>query len=124
MRFSPAIIANRSVAHVPVCDNSQPPRCSDLYHDQSGTPQGDVGSIPVGEYLFDPRAANVSINGQTFVEWYVEEYLFSQSAAGNPKVSTSTDTPDPLTVISPRLGASTLMTIGKVLKRASQGHQR
>ena len=76
MRFSAAIVANHSAAHVPVCDgNYHPPRCSDLYHDQSGTPgypNGDgncappgcdVGSVPVGEYLFDPRAANTSVNG-------------------------------------------------------------
>lgn len=35
MKFSPAVIANHSAAHVPVCDaNYDPPRCSDLYHDQ------------------------------------------------------------------------------------------
>ena len=69
---------------VPVCDtNFDPPKCSNLYHDQTqtpGYPAGDgvcaapgcdVGSVPVGEYLFDPRAANVSVNGQTFIEWYV-----------------------------------------------------
>eukprot|EP00037_Helgoeca_nana_P010376 m.91137 g.91137 ORF g.91137 m.91137 type:complete len:430 (-) comp20166_c0_seq1:237-1526(-) len=100
MHFSPAVVSNHSAAHVPVCDdNYSPPRCSDLYHDQSqtpGYPRGDgvcdppgcdVGSVPVGEYLFDPRAANTSIKGQTFIEWYIEEYLFSQSGAGNPKIS-------------------------------------
>ena len=77
LKFSPAILANHSLSHVPVCDhNYRPPLCSDLYHDQSqtpGYPHGDgdcappacdVGAVPVGEYLFDPRNANVSVNGQ------------------------------------------------------------
>ena len=46
-----------------------------------------MGSVPVGEYLFDPRAANVSINGQTFIEWYLDEYLFGPTGAGNPNIS-------------------------------------
>ena len=100
MSFSPAVIANHSAAHVPVCDtNYDPPRCSDLYHDQSqtpGYPHGDgicdppgcdVGSVPVGEYIFDPRAVNVSVNGQTLLEWFVEDYLFGPTGAGNPKIS-------------------------------------
>lgn len=50
-------------------------------------PGCDVGSVPVGEYLFDPRNANVSINGQTFMEWYVDDYLFGPTGAGNPNIS-------------------------------------
>ena len=100
MRFSDAVVANHSAAHVPVCDdNYDPPRCSNLYHDQSqtpGYPHGDgncaapgcdVGSVPVGEYLFDPRAANISIHGQTFAEWYVEEYLLGPTGGSNENVS-------------------------------------
>jgi len=100
MQFSPEVQANHSVAHVPVCDNNyNPPRCSNLYHDQSqtpGYPKGDgvcdppgcdVGSVPIGEYLFDPRAANVSVHGQTLMEWYIDEYLFSPTGAGNPNIS-------------------------------------
>ena len=100
MRFSPEVIANHSSAHVPVCDtNYNPPRCTDLYHDLAqtpGYPHGDgdcaapgcdVGSVPIGEYLFDPRAANVSIKGQTFAEWYVDDYLFGPTGAGNPNIS-------------------------------------
>ncbi|CAE8730362.1 unnamed protein product [Polarella glacialis] len=100
MPFSPAVIANHSAAHVPVCDNNyDPPQCSNLYHDQMqtpGYPKGDgicdppgcdVGSVPVGEYLFDPRAGNVSVNGQTLIEWYIEEYLFGPTGAGNPNIS-------------------------------------
>ena len=40
--------------------------------DPEGTPS--IGVVPAGEYLFDFRAANVSVKGQTFVEWFVEEY--------------------------------------------------
>ena len=100
LHFSDAVMANHSVAHVPVCDtNFSPPKCSHLYHDQTqtpGYPAGDgqcaapgcdVGSVPVGEYLFDFRAANVSIHGQTLKEWYIDEYLFGPTGAGNPGVS-------------------------------------
>merc|ERR1719316_1087989 len=100
MPFSKAVIANHSLSHVPVCDNNyQPPLCSNLYHDQSqtpGYPHGDgdcsapgcdVGSVPVGEYLFDPRSANVSVNGQTLVEWFVDEYLGGHAGMGNPSIA-------------------------------------
>ena len=100
LKFSDAVVANHSLAHVPVCDtNWDPPKCTTLYHDQTqtpGYPTGDgvcappgcdVGSVPVGEYLFDPRAANLSIHGQTFMEWYVDEYLFGPTGAGNPNIS-------------------------------------
>jgi hypothetical protein len=50
--------------HVPTCDNNwDPPRCSNLYHDQDQTPQHphgdgsctspcDCGGVPCGEYLW------------------------------------------------------------------------
>ena len=92
MKFSDAVIANHSAAHVPVCDtNYNPPRCSNLYHDQEqtpGYPRGDgvcdppgcdVGSVPVGEYLFDPRAANVSVKGPSFTNHTIAP-LFQNSA--------------------------------------------
>lgn len=50
-------------------------------------PACDVGSIPVGEYVFDPRAWNTSVNGQTLGEWWLEEYLFSNTAGGNPNIT-------------------------------------
>jgi hypothetical protein len=98
MSFSKDAIADHSRAHVPVCDNNyNPPLCSDLYHDQSQTPAYphsdcaapacDVGSVPVGEYLFDPRSANVSIHGQTMIEWFVDEYLGGPSGLGNPSIA-------------------------------------
>ena len=99
MPFSPKVIANHSAAHVPVCDdNYDPPRCSNLYHDQTqtpGYPTGDgvcappgcdVGSVPVGEYIFDPRSVNVSVHGQTLLEWFIEDYLFGPTGAGNAKI--------------------------------------
>ena len=86
--------------HVPVCDdNYDPPLCSLLYHDQEQTPgyptgdgncsppACDTGLVPTGEYMFDPRAANVSINGQTLVRWFIDEYLFGPEGAGNANVS-------------------------------------
>lgn len=98
MNFSNAIIANHSLAHVPVCDEATG-RCSTFYHDQEqtpGYPHGDgdcaapgcdVGRKPVGEYLFNPLAANVSVRGQTFTEWFIDEYLFGPNGGGDPKVS-------------------------------------
>jgi hypothetical protein len=38
-----------------------------------------VGSVPVGEYLFDHRNANVSISGQTFIDWFVNDYFGGQA---------------------------------------------
>eukprot|EP01043_Picozoa_sp_COSAG02_P045962 COSAG02_NODE_4254_length_5581_cov_2.070595_5_plen_183_part_00 len=86
---------------VPACDhNFSPPKCSRLYHDQlqtPGFPHGDgdclapgcdVGpGLPVGEYIFNPLAANVSVNGQTMLEWYIDEHLFGPEIGGNPNVS-------------------------------------
>lgn len=40
----------------------------------------------VGEYLFDHRNANVSIGGQTFVEWFVEEYFGGPAGIGNKDI--------------------------------------
>lgn len=78
--------------HVPDCDTSySPPLCSDLYHDQLQTPavpsptnpnpDGSckdhcyTGGVPTGEYLFDWRSYNVSINGQTLIEWVLTEVI-------------------------------------------------
>ena len=47
-------------------------------------PYCDVGAgLPVGEFLFDFRAANVSVNGVTLAEWFVEEYFFNASDGAN-----------------------------------------
>eukprot|EP01079_Euglenida_sp_SAG-EU17-18_P010842 gene10842-42_t len=99
MNFSKEVIGNHSLAHVPVCDdNYHPPLCSNLYHDQSqtpGYPKGDgdcsppacdVGTVPVGEYLFDHRNANYSVNGQTFVEWFIGEYFGGPAGLGHPGI--------------------------------------
>eukprot|EP00036_Acanthoecidae_sp_10tr_P006595 CAMPEP_0182944150 /NCGR_PEP_ID=MMETSP0105_2-20130417/53484_1 /TAXON_ID=81532 ORGANISM="Acanthoeca-like sp., Strain 10tr" /NCGR_SAMPLE_ID=MMETSP0105_2 /ASSEMBLY_ACC=CAM_ASM_000205 /LENGTH=261 /DNA_ID=CAMNT_0025084057 /DNA_START=1 /DNA_END=783 /DNA_ORIENTATION=+ len=89
LNFSAAVQRNASLSHVPVCDTGG--ACSHLYHDQVLTPppsacgghRCDVGAgLPVGEYLFDFRAANVSVNGQTMVEWFVSEYMLGKAGAG------------------------------------------
>ena len=36
--------------------------------------------------LFNFASVNVSVNGQTFIEWYIEDYFFGPTGAGNPKV--------------------------------------
>jgi len=95
LKFDPA-----RTPHVSKCDkNYHPPLCSELYHDQSQTPEYphgdgncaapacDVGSVPIGEYLWDPRAWNVSINGQTLGQWFINDYIFDSTGGGNPKVS-------------------------------------
>eukprot|EP01048_Picozoa_sp_COSAG05_P016543 COSAG05_NODE_2141_length_3486_cov_4.423679_3_plen_471_part_00 len=93
--------SNPQAAHVPSCDyNYDPPRCSKKYHDQSqtpGFPHGDgdcslpgcdVGEgLPVGEYVFNPMAANISVNGQTFLEWFVDDYVFGKTGGGDERVS-------------------------------------
>jgi len=85
---------------VPKCDdNYKPPLCCELYHDQSQTPEYphgdgdcsapacDVGSVPVGEYIWDPRAWNVEVNGQTLGDWFINDYLFDETGGANPHVS-------------------------------------
>jgi hypothetical protein len=94
--FGPPTI-NGSSWHSPPCDtNYHPPLCSTLYHDQVDTPQYpgeceapacDCGGVPCGEYLFDFRAANMSINGQTFTDWFINDYYFSKTALGHPNIS-------------------------------------
>ena len=83
------------------CDNTfTPPKCSLLFHDAvqtPGFPHGDgdcaapgcdVGkTLPIGAYLFNPSAANTSINGQTFTEWFVGDYLFGKNGGGNANIS-------------------------------------
>jgi len=96
LNFNP----NISSYHVPVCDNNyKPPRCTKYYHDQEqtpGYPHGDgdctapgcdVGNVPVGEYIWDPRAWNVSVKGKTLGQWYINDFLFDPTGGGNPKVS-------------------------------------
>jgi len=92
--------SSKATPHVPKCDdNYKPPLCSDYYHDQSQTPEYpggdgdcsapacDVGTVPVGEYIWDPRAWNVAVKGQTFGDWFINDYLFDATGGANPKVS-------------------------------------
>lgn len=82
------------------CDNTfNPPKCSMLFHDSvqtPGFPTGDgncappgcdVGRVPIGAYLFNPASANVSINNQTFTEWFIDDYLFGKNGGANPNIS-------------------------------------
>jgi hypothetical protein len=101
MPFNASILNGTAQAHVPVCDTAfSPPKCSDLYHDQSQSPSPipggdglcppsgcDSGSVPSGEYLFDFRSWNVSVRGQTLGEWYLEEYFFGPTGLGNPSIA-------------------------------------
>ena len=41
----------------------------------------------MGEYAFNFLAANESVNGQTFTQWYIDEYLYGPSGGGNANVS-------------------------------------
>ena len=50
-------------------------------------PACDVGAVPVGEYVFDPRAWNVSVRGQTLGEWWIQDYLFGELGGGNPNIT-------------------------------------
>lgn len=82
--------------HIPTCDwydNGTAPRCSGFYHDQEQTPehpgggsqykvdgdcieQCDCGDTnPCGEYIFNHSGA--AVNGQTFRDWYINEYMVS-----------------------------------------------
>jgi hypothetical protein len=93
--FGPPTV-NGSAWHVPRCDtNYVPPLCSGLYHGQVQTPAFpglcaapacDCGGVPCGEYVFDFRAANVSVRNQTFVDWFVDSYFFGPTALGHPGI--------------------------------------
>ncbi len=51
-------------------------------------PGCDVGkALPIGAYIFNHSAANVSVNGQTFLQWYIDEYLFGPNGGSNPNIS-------------------------------------
>jgi hypothetical protein len=50
-------------------------------------PACDVGAVPVGEYVFDSRAWNTSINGQTLGQWWLNEYLFGAYGAANSNIT-------------------------------------
>ena len=100
LKFNCSGSSPTSSCHVPVCDNNySPPLCTALYHDQGqtpGYPHGDgdcaapacdCGKNPCGEYLFDFRSLHVEVNGQSMIDWYVNEYFFSETGAGNPLVA-------------------------------------
>lgn len=94
--FGPPTV-NGTTWHVSPCDhNYNPPLCSTLYHGIVNTPTYpglcaapacDCGGVPCGPYIFDFRAANTTINGQTFVDWYINDYFFGATALGHPRIS-------------------------------------
>ena len=79
-------------ARMPAC-----PITGDCSIQVPGFPQGDGnctapacdvgGVVPVGEYVFDPRAFNVSVKGQTLGQWWISDYLFSGTGAGNSNIT-------------------------------------
>jgi hypothetical protein len=109
LRFGATPPINGTAYHSPPCDdNYDPPLCSALYHDSvcapdeaaacqvPGFPTGDgvcaapacdVGAVPIGEYLWDPRAWNVSVNGQTLGRWWIDDYLFGEWGGGNENIT-------------------------------------
>ena len=49
-------------------------------------PRLSRSTVAADRYLFDHRNANVSINGQTFVEWFVDEYYGGPAGIGNKNI--------------------------------------
>ena len=81
------------------CDyNFDPPRCSDLYHNQEQTPgyphgDGDCPApncdcgegVPCGFYIWNHSSTTV-VYGQTFLEWFRDDYIFDAQGV-SPLVS-------------------------------------
>jgi len=77
--------------HVPKCDTDfDPPKCSELYHDQVQTPKHphgdgscvdpcDCGGVPCGEYLWDHRNASLRA-------WLVNEHMTGASSIESPHI--------------------------------------
>ena len=101
MRFAKGANVTQQGNANTTCDNTfTPPKCSMLFHDSEqtpGFPHGDgdcaapgcdVGkALPIGAYLFNPAAANTSVNGQTFTEWFIDDYLFGKNGGANENIS-------------------------------------
>jgi len=107
-------LAQNGSYHVPTCDfygnSTNPPKCSGFYHDQEQSPehpgggpaypvdgacieQCDCGATnPCGEYIFDHRGGVV--NGQSFRDWFVNEYMISNETLLH--VNPNTGEPQPL----------------------------
>lgn len=47
----------------------------------------DCGGVPCGEYLFDFRALNTSINGVTLMQWLLNTWIGGSNAMGNAAVN-------------------------------------
>jgi len=80
------------------CDNNfNPPKCSDLYHNQEqspGYPSGDgncaapncdCGNAPCGFYIWN-HSSTTLVYGQSFQDWFVNDYIFDYQGL-DPRVS-------------------------------------
>eukprot|EP00040_Diaphanoeca_grandis_P010883 m.55771 g.55771 ORF g.55771 m.55771 type:complete len:437 (-) comp22130_c0_seq1:171-1481(-) len=87
LKFDPAKKGNYTV---PPCDtNFNPPRCSELYHDQVQTPDFPKGDgscnkpcdcgVPCGRYLWDTRNPDL-------VDWLVNDHLTGNTSVSNPLI--------------------------------------
>ena len=103
LRFGAVPPINSTSYFSPPCDdNYSPPLCSGFYHDSvcapdeqgacqvPGYPTGDgvcdapacdVGAVPSGEYVWDPRAWNVSVNGLTLGRWWIDPWVGQRARA-------------------------------------------
>jgi hypothetical protein len=80
------------------CDSAQPDVCSDFYHSQEqspGYPHGDgdcaapgcdCGTVPCGFYIWNHSSTTV-VNGQTFQDWFVNDYILNHAVGRSPLVS-------------------------------------
>ena len=98
--FDPPLCSNLYHDSTQSPDYARMPRCpitGDCSVQVPGFPSGDGncsapgcnvgGVVPVGEYIFDPRAWNTSIGGQTLGQWWVDDYLFGARGAENSNVT-------------------------------------
>ena len=94
MKFSDAVIANHSLAHVPVCDNNyNPPRCSNLYHDQSQTPgyvdftNGASANSDAGEHVAVCCPSLVAPMRVTHLQIVCSSSVCGSSRGSHPSIS-------------------------------------
>lgn len=75
----------------PKCDATyDPPLCSELYHFPRSFPPCDPphcdcgGKVPCATYMYDWRNANLVVNNQSLIEWWITDVLFGPTAMGAP----------------------------------------
>jgi hypothetical protein len=79
------------------CDANNRTLCSTRYHNQEQSPAYpsgdgdcdaptcDCGKVPCGFYFFNHSSTTV-VNGQTFLDWFIHDYMFN-SVGASPLVS-------------------------------------